>query len=330
MLSAFVITARTAVSIERLVPCGSLRDRVRIWRSRIASGKSHSCEIPTASLLRDLFHVEVPSFDEARLTETALNELVPIEYHADAVVLFDVIYDKNKPVFGTIFEVQLDRKARKRYTWPLYAVAARARYECPFVVTAVTPDPVVARWARQPIDLGDGVMFRVRVIGPDDIPQVTDREQALRDPQLAVLSVVAHGGGDVDVAVSVARPAVNAVSPLPEEQRLLYSVLIEKALSEAARKALAMEPHIEKFFSEAHRQSYDRGKADGEAKGEARGEARGEAKGEAKALMMVLQRRGLALTDEQQQQIVACTDVATLDRWLDRALSVTSVDELFA
>jgi len=267
-----------------------------------------------ASLLRDLFNVEVPRFDEARLMEAALNELVPVEYHADAVVLFDVIYDKKKPVFGTIFEVQLERKDRKRYTWPLYAVAARARYECPFVVTAVTPDPAVARWASQPIDLGDGMIFRPRVIGPEGIPQVTDGDRALREPQLAVLSVVAHGGGDVDVAVSVARAAVNAVLPLPEEQRLLYSALIERALSEAARKALAMEPQIEKFFSDAHRRSYDRGKAEGRAE----------------ALMMILKRRGIAIIDEQQQQIAACTDLATLDRWLDRALSVTSVDELFA
>jgi len=38
----------------------------------------------------------------------------------------------------------------------------------------------------------------------------------------------------------------------------------------------------------------------------------------------------VAVTDEQQRQIVACTDLPTLDRWLDRAFSVTTVDELFA
>jgi hypothetical protein len=271
-----------------------------------------------ASLLRELLNVDVPRFDEARLTEAALNELVPVEYHADAVVLFVDFIDNNKPVFGTIFEVQLQRDDRKHFTWPLYAVAARARYECPFVVTAVTPDPAVARWAGQPIDLGDGMIFRPRVMGPDGIPQVTDHDRAVREPQLAVLSVMAHGGGDVETAVSIARAAVNAVLPLPEEQRLLYSVLIERALSEAARKVMEMEPQIEKFFSEAHRRSYDRGKAEGEATGEA------------KALMMILKRRGMTITDEQQRQIVACTDLATLDRWLDRAFSVTSVDELFA
>jgi hypothetical protein len=44
---------------------------------------------------------------------------------------------------------------------------------------------------------------------------------------------------------------------------------------------------------------------------------------------MILKRRGLAITDEQQQ-IATCTDLATLDRWLERAFSVTSVNELFA
>ena len=81
------------------------------------------------------------------------------------------------------------QKDRTRYTWPLYAVAARARYECPFIVIAVTPDLGVARWASQPIDLGGGMMFRPHVIGPEGIPQVTDRDLAVREPQLAVANV---------------------------------------------------------------------------------------------------------------------------------------------
>lgn len=114
------------------------------------------------------------------------------------------------------------------------------------------------------IDLGNGI-FVPRVIGPEGIPQVTDRDRAARDPQLGVLSVMAHGGGEVETAVPIARAVLDATSSLPEEQRRLYLILIERALSEAARKALAMEPHIQKFFTEAHRQSYDRGKSEGKA-----------------------------------------------------------------
>ena len=188
-----------------------------------------------ASLLRDLLHVDVPRFAEARLTESALTQLLPVEYHADAVVLFvDFLDGKHQPVFGTIFEVQLERKPRKRFTWPLYAVAARARHECPFVLTVVTPDPTVARWAGQPIELGNG-SFVPCVIGPEGIPRVTDLDQALREPQLAVLSVVAHGAGEVQTAVSVARAAVHAVLSLPDEQRLLYSVLIEPRAKSKAK-----------------------------------------------------------------------------------------------
>jgi hypothetical protein len=282
-----------------------------------------------ASLLRELMHIEVPHFTEARLTEAALPQLVPVGYHADAVVLFvDLVDNTNKPVFGIIFEVQLDRRARKKYTWPLYAVAARARYKCPFVVAVVTPNLATARWAGRPIDLGGGNVFRPHVIGPAGIPQVTDRGRASRDPQLAVLSVMAHGRGAVETAVPIGRAAIHAVMRLPEEQRVLYSVLIEQALSEAARKALDMEPEIEieKFFTEAHRRSYNRGKA----KGEAKGEAKGKAEGKAEALLMVLKQRGMAITDDQQRRITACSDLATLDRWLEGALSVASVEELLA
>jgi len=130
--------------------------------------------------------------------------------------------------------------------------------------------------------------------------------------------------------VPIGRAAVHAILRLPEDQRLLYSLLIEQALSEAARKALEMEPQIEKFFSEAHRRSYDQGKAKGEAEGEAKGKAEGEAKGKAEALMMFLKRRGLAMTDDQQRLIVTCTELATVDRWLDRAFTVASVDDLLA
>ena len=77
-------------------------------------------------------------------------------------------------------------------------------------------------------------------------------------------------------------------------------------------------PRSRDSSGDAHRQSFDRGKAEGEAKGEA------------KALLVILRRRGVAVTSDQQHRILTCTDVATLDRWLDRAFSVASAEELFA
>jgi hypothetical protein len=59
-----------------------------------------------------------------------------------------------KPVLGIVVEIQLRIKARKRFTWPLYAAALRASLECPVCVLVVTTRAKVARWAARPIDLG--------------------------------------------------------------------------------------------------------------------------------------------------------------------------------
>jgi hypothetical protein len=48
------------------------------------------------------------------------------------------------------------------------------------------------------------------------------------------------------------------------------------------------------------------------------------------ALLKILTRRGLTLTTEQRRRIMGCTDIAMLERWLDCALSASSVDELLA
>ena len=279
-----------------------------------------------AELLEQVLGVTVPAFSEARLAETNLSELVPVEYHADAVVLFV----DQRPVFGVIVEAQLQRDERKRFTWPMYAVAARARHECPVVVVVVAPDRATAQWAGAPIELDDANAYRVLVVGPDGIPAITDIEDAARAPELAVLSVMAHGYGDPTRAASIASAATSAIFPLPAERRMVYSLLIEAALSEAARKVFEMLPQIKDrlwpFLNENQRRLY----TESEARGEARGEAKGEARGKSEAILRVLARRGLAVTETQRERVLACQDAELLDRWLDLAVTAGSLDELFA
>ncbi|MFD2357579.1 hypothetical protein ACFSTC_62350 [Nonomuraea ferruginea] len=61
----------------------------------------------------------------------------------------------------------------------------------------------------------------------------------------------------------------------------------------------------------------------------AKGEARGEARGEAKGLLVVLEARGFRVTEDDRDRIMSCTDIKTLERWLQRAALVDSVDKLF-
>ena len=283
-----------------------------------------------AELLRDLLAVKVPPFSKAKLVDVTLNQVRPAEYRADALVLFS----RKKPVFGAIVEVQLRPKKHKRFSWPLYAVGARARERCPFVVLVVTPSAATARWAARPIELGGGNQYRPLVVGPHGVPKLTDHARARREPQLAILSVMAHGRRKLSTAVAIGVAATKAVLRLPEEQRLLYSLLIAANLSEAARKAIEMEPGLVNYFSQAQRRNFERGiaegKAQGRAEGEAKGRAEGEAKGKAEAVLKILMRRGLTITAAQRRRIVACVDLTTLERWLDRSLSASSVDELLA
>jgi hypothetical protein len=259
-----------------------------------------------AELLREVLHVAVPDFTKARITEATLNELVPTEYHADLVVLLE----QDKPVFGIVHEAQLEPKERKRFSWPMYGVGLRARLECPVVVVVITVDDATARWAAEPIPLGGQSVFVPLVIGPGGVPIITDPDLAAREPELAVLSVMAHGRDEESVAVAVARAAAAGIEEFDPDRWMLYSALIESSLSDAARKAFEMLPQGQQFRSESQRRSINLGTA--------------------KAIIGVLEARELAITDEQRERILSCTDGDQLDGWVRKAVSVKTVDELFA
>lgn len=264
-------------------------------------------------LLRQLLDVEVPRFSKIRIGDPTLNQIVPVEYHADVVVMFE----SDTPVFGAIIEAQLQRDDDKPFSWPAYATCARARHRRPVVVVVVTRDKTTARWAARRIDLGGGNTYRPLVLGPRNIPVITDRDQASHQLHLAMLSVIAHGRGNIETASAIGAATFHAILQLPEEQRKVYMLVLDAALSKGARKTVAMQPGFEKLFSEAQQRDRELSRAEGKAEGKI------------EDLLKFLAKRGIALSDAQRQQILECRDLAVLDGWLDRILSVTSADELF-
>jgi hypothetical protein len=73
-----------------------------------------------------------------------------------------------------------------------------------------------------------------------------------------------------------------------------------------------------------------KGKAEGLAEGKAAGLAEGEVKAKRETLFRLLLRAGLAVTDDDRARIQACTDPATLDRWLDKVLGARSTNDVLA
>jgi hypothetical protein len=265
------------------------------------------------TLLSEALGVDLPRYTEARIESSDLTDVLPAEYRADVVVL---LVD-GKPVLGIVVEVQLEPKEQKRFSWPMYVAGLRARFHCPCCLLVVTADNRTAHWASVPIDLGPGGTLRPFVLGPEGVPVVTDPTKARRFPELAVMSVMAHGRGDVPTAVKLATLAAQAAQStesLDSDMQALYLDLIENALGEAARKAFAMLPETYKFSGPSY----------------LRGEAVGEARGEAKALITFLEARGLVPSGQQRQRILACTDLDQLSNWVRRAATLVDVEELFA
>ncbi|WP_438039355.1 hypothetical protein [Sorangium sp. So ce128] len=62
---------------------------------------------------------------------------------------------------------------------------------------------------------------------------------------------------------------------------------------------------------------------------ELKGLREGELKGKRDTLLRLLARAGIMLTERESARVQACTDIATLDRWLDNVLGAkTAADVL--
>ncbi len=58
------------------------------------------------------------------------------------------------------------------------------------------------------------------------------------------------------------------------------------------------------------------------------GKVEGLAEGEAKALFLVLAARGVPVSEEARQRVLGCSDLTLLGRWIERATSAATVEEI--
>lgn len=223
-----------------------------------------------------------------------------------------------KATRAAVVEVQLRPDPRKRWAWPTYQAVLRARHACPVEIVVLTLDEATARWCAEPIATdASGSRVCPVVIGPSRVPTVTDVERARRHPEVALLGVLANRSGPA--AYTLSRTLLLALDDVDEVRARWYADIVLGFVDEAVRRALEAEMNPEKyeFRSEFMRRIV------------AEGEARGELVALATAVLKVLEARGLAVGDDQQAAVLACSDRAQLEDWLVRAVHVRDVDELF-
>jgi uncharacterized protein DUF4351 len=283
-------------------------------------------------LLRDALHVPLPHYTEVRIDSADLTDIQPAEYRADMVILLL----HGSPVLGIVLEMQLSNDEDKRYVWPVYVVNLRARIRCPVCLLVITAEENVARWAGKAIELGGGNRFVPWVLSLSGVPEITDEERAKEDPELAVLSAMAHAR-DPDPAKSarIALLAQMVSLGLDAERSTLYCDLVLYSLPEAARRALqAMDASKYQYQSEFARRYFGQGKAAGIAEGKAAGVAEGKAAGvaEGKAagvaeiVLKQLTTRFGALSPAVASHVQSASAV-DLDRIAQRVLTAQTLDE---
>ncbi len=103
---------------------------------------------------------------------------------------------------------------------------------------------------------------------------------------------------------------------------------LPKALRSTAEEELRART-IE-YGSDFAKSYFAQGKAEGKAEGEAEGEIKGKAEGKAEAVLAVLKARGIEITPSRQAFIKRCTSLTDLEKWLQRAATANSADEVFA
>jgi hypothetical protein len=260
-----------------------------------------------AELLHNALKVDIPDYTTARVESGDLTEWNPAEFRADAVLVFEAA----SPVLAVVVEVQLRPDCGKRWSWPVYLAGLRARTRCPAILLVICADAAVGDRCAEPIELGHpGWTLTPLVLKPEAVPIVTDAKEAVRAPELAVLSTMTHGAA-YDRA-RMFHALLSAVGAMEDADRAkLYIDIVLAALPEtpAAELEAIMRSDASPYKSDLLRRTYAEGKVD--------------------ALLQVLEARGVPVPSEARERITACTDLDQLEAWVKRAVIVRTVDALF-
>lgn len=194
-------------------------------------------------------------------TAATFTDLLPAEFRAD-LALHVLDHGDDQPTRMFLLEAQLGIDHDKSYSWPLYSAGARARDRCPVTSIVLALDAITARWASQRIELdpmGTHV-FQPIVLGPDEIPRITDLAQARAMPELTLLSALVHcrtPGGEHAVHAALAA----ACPMLDSELRVLYFSVVEALISDDVQRPQEALMHFEGNSLDAHvaRYYYNKG-----------------------------------------------------------------------
>nr|MDT0663481.1 hypothetical protein [Micromonospora sp. DSM 115978] len=265
-----------------------------------------------AWLLTNVFQVKVPDYHHAM--EVRL--LVPHVRRAASTLVF--CDSDDRPLLAVLFESQRRWDHINRRSLNLYVAQLEAELDVDVALLIFVPDARTASRYRNRSEY-DGLSLSLRplVFTPTDVPLVLDVEQARANPGLAALSAICHGhDAQVEATFLALMGALRALDPSMAVQ---YRDAVLAGLPTAAR--VRWEEYSSTTVGHEYRSELLRKLA-------ARQDDFGEARGEARAVLTVLEGRGIPVTAEHREQILACTDPARLETWLLCASTATTIGDV--
>ncbi|MEU5718281.1 hypothetical protein AB0G71_21300 [Streptomyces sp. NPDC020403] len=268
------------------------------------------------SRLSEVLGVDFPESTSATIEPTDLTETRPLERRVDTLLRIET---KDDGPFLLAIEAQGKKDLSKPASWAYYCTHLLEKYRLPTMLLIVCQDRVTAEWAARPVPLGlpqwPVITLHPLVAGPHNIPVITDVAEVRKDLALATLSAITHAADpDVDAilkAVSTAlRDTPETISnPLVE---LIAQGLGNRPAAQQWRNLVAVD--LSFYKSPLSEEIRDEGRVRGQAEG----------------LLLILDLRGIVVTDQTRERITTCDDPQLMSQWLHRAATATSASEIFA
>ncbi|MGH8968023.1 MAG: hypothetical protein ACRDXB_22240, partial [Actinomycetes bacterium] len=274
-----------------------------------------------------------------------LTEIHPLERRVDTLLQITTV---REGPFLLLVEAQNKQDPDKPSAWAYYLAHLHEKYRLPVVLLVVCRDTATADWATEPIRIGlpqwPSIIVRPLVLGPHNVPIVTDPALAATDIPLAVLSAVTHAK-DQRIG-AILKSLADALHELDNEEDFhVFAELTELGLG-ATRAAktwsILMSVDLSFYRSRTSQRLRAEGRSQGRTEGLAEGLEEGRVEGHLEGrlegrrqdviekILRLLETRGIDVPAFERQRIQTCIDPERLDRWFDRAITATDIDEIFA
>ena len=259
--------------------------------------------------------IDVPKPTGATALPTDLTEASPVERRVDTLLRFETA---EQGPFLLAVEAQGKKDPDKPASWAYYVSYLRTKYRLPTALLVVCQDHATAKWAQQAVSSGPPQLPTLTltplVAGPHNMPVITDPEEARAALVLAGLAAITHAA---EPAVDAILKALStALRDAPED--------VADPIVEFTAQGLGNRPakHLWRNLVAVDLSFYKSYISE-----EIRDEGRAQASAE--ALLIVLEQRGLDVSDSVRARISACDDPEVLRHWLARAVTAPKAEAIF-